>query len=98
LTRDLSGKRLELLKEVVPGVSRVGILWDANAPGPSIVSKSMRLRHLLKRYSFNPWKCKVPTLIWKVHSKPRPRDVLTRSSRLQVGCLIVTTSGLQTLL
>jgi putative ABC transport system substrate-binding protein len=27
LTRDLSGKRLELLNEVVPGISRVGILW-----------------------------------------------------------------------
>ena len=39
LTRDLSGKRLELLKEVVPGVSRVGILWDSNAPGPSIAFK-----------------------------------------------------------
>ena len=31
LTRDLSGKRLELLKEVVPGISRVGVLWDAEA-------------------------------------------------------------------
>jgi putative ABC transport system substrate-binding protein len=31
LTRDLSGKRLELLKEAVPGISRVGILADANA-------------------------------------------------------------------
>ena len=29
LTRDLSGKRLELLKEVVPGISRVGVLEDA---------------------------------------------------------------------
>ena len=27
LTRDLSGKRLELLKEAIPGVSRVGVLW-----------------------------------------------------------------------
>ncbi len=36
LTRDLSGKRLELLKEVVPAISRVGVLWDANAPGPVI--------------------------------------------------------------
>ena len=34
LTRDLSGKRLELLKEVVPRISCVGVLWDAaNAPG-----------------------------------------------------------------
>ena len=30
LTRELSGKRLELLKEMVPGIARVGILWDAN--------------------------------------------------------------------
>ena len=30
LTRDLSGKRLELLKESVPKVSRVGVLWDAS--------------------------------------------------------------------
>jgi putative tryptophan/tyrosine transport system substrate-binding protein len=29
LTRELSGKRLELLKEVVPGISRVGVLWAA---------------------------------------------------------------------
>jgi putative tryptophan/tyrosine transport system substrate-binding protein len=36
LARDLSGKRLELLKETVSGMSRVGVLWDANAPGPVI--------------------------------------------------------------
>lgn len=29
LTRDLSGKRLELLKEVLPSMLRVGILWEA---------------------------------------------------------------------
>jgi putative tryptophan/tyrosine transport system substrate-binding protein len=28
LTRDLSGKRLELLIEVIPRMSRVGVLWD----------------------------------------------------------------------
>ncbi|MBI2089239.1 MAG: ABC transporter substrate-binding protein, partial [Deltaproteobacteria bacterium] len=39
LQRDLSGKRLELLKEVVPGISPVGVLWDANAPGPAIAFK-----------------------------------------------------------
>ena len=34
LARDLSGKRLELFKEAISGMSRVGVLWDANAPGP----------------------------------------------------------------
>jgi putative tryptophan/tyrosine transport system substrate-binding protein len=39
LSRDLSRKRLELLKEVVPRMSRVGVLWDADAPGPAISFK-----------------------------------------------------------
>jgi len=30
LTVELCGQRLELLKEVVPGISRVGMLWDAD--------------------------------------------------------------------
>ena len=28
LTKDLNGKRLELLKEVVPDMLRVGVLWE----------------------------------------------------------------------
>ena len=39
LRRDLGGKRLELLTEVIPRISRVGVLWDANAPGPAIAFK-----------------------------------------------------------
>jgi putative ABC transport system substrate-binding protein len=35
LTRELNGKRLELLKEISPGLSRVGVLWDTNGPGPA---------------------------------------------------------------
>jgi putative ABC transport system substrate-binding protein len=36
LQRELSGKRLELLKEVVPAMSRVAVLRDADAPGSAI--------------------------------------------------------------
>jgi putative ABC transport system substrate-binding protein len=39
LIRELSGKRLELLKEAVPRISRIGVLWDGNAPGPAIAFK-----------------------------------------------------------
>jgi len=38
LFKELSGKRLELLKEVVPKISRVGVLWNA-APGATIAFK-----------------------------------------------------------
>jgi putative ABC transport system substrate-binding protein len=36
LQRELSGKRLELLKEVVPAMSRVAVLRDADAPGSAM--------------------------------------------------------------
>lgn len=39
LGRDLSAKRVELLKEVLPRMSRVAILWDADGPGPAIAFK-----------------------------------------------------------
>ncbi len=31
---DLAGKRLQLLKEIVPGISRVAVLWDASTGEP----------------------------------------------------------------
>ena len=39
LTRELSGKRLELLKEAVPGISRVGVLRNADSAEAANVSK-----------------------------------------------------------
>ena len=36
LTRELGGKRLELLKDVVPRISRVGVLWDADEASAAI--------------------------------------------------------------
>jgi putative ABC transport system substrate-binding protein len=39
LNRDISAKRVELLKEVLPKMSRVAILWDVDGPGPGIAFK-----------------------------------------------------------
>lgn len=39
LGRDLSAKRVELLKEVFPKMSKVAILWDAAGPGPAVAFK-----------------------------------------------------------
>ena len=36
---DLGGKRLELLKELLPQLARVAVLWDAANPFPAIVFK-----------------------------------------------------------
>ena len=33
---ELSGKRLELMKEMGPGISRVGVLWDGDDAGGAI--------------------------------------------------------------
>ena len=35
LAEELSGKRLELLKETLPGISRVAVLWNSNNPIPA---------------------------------------------------------------
>jgi ABC-type uncharacterized transport system substrate-binding protein len=38
---ELSGKRIELLKETLPGVSRVAALWYTGNPGATIVAKGL---------------------------------------------------------
>jgi putative tryptophan/tyrosine transport system substrate-binding protein len=42
-TISLSGKRLELLKEVVPKISRVAVLWNPPNPGSANALKETRL-------------------------------------------------------
>jgi putative ABC transport system substrate-binding protein len=39
LSPDLSRKRLELLKEVAPGISRIAALWDPEGPVPLVAFK-----------------------------------------------------------
>ena len=39
LSRDISAKRVELLKELLPRLSRVGILRDADGPGAAVAFK-----------------------------------------------------------
>jgi ABC-type uncharacterized transport system substrate-binding protein len=39
LSRDISAKRVEFLKELLPKMTRVGILWDTDGPGPAVAVK-----------------------------------------------------------
>jgi putative ABC transport system substrate-binding protein len=47
LQRDLSGKRLELLTEVVPGISRVGVFGTQTLQDRLLLLRSMRRRRAL---------------------------------------------------
>ena len=40
LARDLSAKRIELIREMFPKLSRLAILWDAGGPGPKVAFAS----------------------------------------------------------
>ena len=40
---ELSGKRLELLKEAFPKVSRVAVIWNPDAPGPTLGFKELEI-------------------------------------------------------
>ncbi len=42
LMRDLSAKRVEFLKELLPKVSHVGVLWDTDGPGPAVAFKEYK--------------------------------------------------------
>lgn len=40
---ELAAKRLELLKETIPGVSRVAVLWNSANPGNAIILKEVKV-------------------------------------------------------
>ena len=40
LTRDLSAKRIELLKQMLPRMERLAVLWDTDGPGPLVAFKA----------------------------------------------------------
>ena len=78
--RDLSGKRLELLKETAPGISRVGVLWD-----PTFPTSAPEMREVKRA---------ARTLGVELHVKgtQRPEEfegALLALTRQQVGALIV---------
>jgi putative tryptophan/tyrosine transport system substrate-binding protein len=51
---DLGEKRLELLKEVIPKLIRVAVLWDAAAPGQKPQMKQMKVAADALGLSFSP--------------------------------------------
>jgi putative ABC transport system substrate-binding protein len=55
LTRELGGKRLELLKEAVPKLSRVAVLYDPAAPGLHEVKELLPADARALKLTIQPW-------------------------------------------
>jgi putative ABC transport system substrate-binding protein len=83
-TSELSGKRLDLVKELIPHVSRVALLWDQDNPGSAIGIRDMA----------GPAKSLGVTL-WEVGVRP-PRNFEIAFSAIakgRVGAVIVLPSA-----
>jgi putative ABC transport system substrate-binding protein len=77
----LSGKRLELLKEIVPKLSRVAVLWDPKSPGsgPQWEDSHVPARQLgLQLHSM------------QVSSADKYEEAFKEAARAQSGALAVT--------
>ena len=85
LAQDLNGKRLELLKEVVPKLSRVGILLDKGNP-PSVAN--------LKEYEDAAPIFKIEIQSLTVDGpKPNLEPIFKTAAKLRIGALITITNA-----
>jgi putative tryptophan/tyrosine transport system substrate-binding protein len=88
LTRDLSGKRLELLTEVVPKMSRVGVLTVADSTSPGLA---------LKEYQGAARALKIPLQSLEVRGpKPDLEGAFRDAVKGRVNALITATNLLLT--
>ncbi len=78
----LGGKRLELLKEAIPGLSRVGVLWDASITR-SAVSRVWKLTEEAARL------LGVEVLVFEVHEPTDLDSAVKAATKARVGGLAV---------
>ena len=96
LASDLSGKRLELLKEIVPKLSRVAVFGLSTYPGNAQSLKETELAAVAFGVKLQYLDVlRVPTTL-RPHSERRARGVLTQCSRWRVLCSFLTEHNLQT--
>jgi ABC-type uncharacterized transport system substrate-binding protein len=89
LTRELSGKRLELLKEMIPGLSRVGVLWDT--------SNTAGLVSGIQAYEAGARSLKIPLQSLEVRGpKPDLVGAFQAAAKSRLSALITARTGLLT--
>jgi putative ABC transport system substrate-binding protein len=86
LTRELGGKRLELLKEAVPKLARLAVLYEPTAPGQGLdVKEVLSVAARALRLTLQPWEVRDAEGLDKVFAamgKQRPDGLFVSSSRL----------------
>jgi len=88
LGRDLSAKRVELLKDLLPKMSRVGVLWDADGPGPAIAFKEYEAAARAFKLEFRSLEMRGPN--------PDLAGALRDAKTARVDALIVVRNPLMT--
>lgn len=85
LSPEISGKQLELLREIVPKLSRVAVLGDVTRPGIAQALREINVAADAFGCRFNTWKYEDPR-ISRLHSEPQARSALTQSSCWGAPC------------
>ena len=76
---DLTGKRLELIKEVIPSLVRVAVLWNPNQPGQSGAFKEMQTAAQALRLT---------VISMEARSRKEMEKVLSESAKDQAQALL----------
>ena len=85
ISSELTGKRLELLKEVVPKLSRVGIIWDSNSrPAAGHVRETTSAASELK--------LRIDSL--QLNGPDELETIFRSASKTRLGALITVVTGL----
>jgi putative ABC transport system substrate-binding protein len=84
---EISGKRLELLKELVPRLARVAFLWTSTVPGNAQNLRETELAAQAFKVELQSLDVLGPTIL-RLHSEPQARGVLMPSSYVGVLCSI----------
>jgi putative ABC transport system substrate-binding protein len=79
LAPEMGGKQLEMLKEMVPKLSRVAIIGHSTNPGDAQALRETVLAAGSVEVYLRSWTCSIPRILIPF-SAPRPKDVRTHFS------------------